>query len=812
VTIPLVNAFWQGASVVTVARDASGKRVRRAFPADHATFLRVADVTPETIRRIGEWPLVRTLRRDGDWWRIGWRDWVAAREATCRLSRPHPTLGGMETLFERMEIPTFEGDVHPVRRFLADHAVELQRPRCAFLDLETDSRVPFSRKEQARILSWAVVAAEDGDWWGGVLEEDTDRAEHDLLVELWSILDTFDQVAAWNGDRFDFEVLRARTAARGVVAHAPTLLWLDHLSLFRRMNTAAESGDEKQSFALGRVATSVLGETKDDLDGSRTWEYWAAGGAERERLFAYNLRDADLLRLIDRRTGYLDLLWEICRACTTLPDSRGLDGTNYVEGYLMRVGAARGVRWPTRWRGGLDADRDQFEGAYVLEPTRKGILTGVHVADFAGMYPSIIETWNMSPETYREDVVLHDSGFLPSYMLHVPKRNAPIPDGCCAVPQAAVFNVQPPGLLAQAVTDLKGLRKAWTAKKAAATPGTAAWVEADRRATAYKVATNTFYGVIGAPMSRFFVREVAAAVTAAGRWLIRAVITAATDLGWEVVYCDTDSVFVVGPTAARFQEFVAWCNDDLFPRLVAGQRCPRNEIRLAYEKEFARLVLLRKKRYAGRFAHYKGTAATAESKPEVKGLEYKRGDSVRAARDLQLEVVTRILGGDDDVAGYRALIVGWRDRVLGGGLPVEDFAVSKSLSREVEEYRTRLKKDGTATAVPAHVAVAAELGRRGRDVGAGTRVEYVVTDGAATPQKAIPREDYTPGCEDRFYVWEALVWPPTLRVLEVAFPAGRWDEFSSVRPPKQRAVKAAAPASLRPTKGRGGVPGQGALF
>jgi DNA polymerase elongation subunit (family B) len=90
-------------------------------------------------------------------------------------------------------------------------------PRLAVLDIETDSRVAprLAAEGNARILCWAVVGA-DGRKRVGVLEENTDVAERQLLQRLFAVLEEYDQVAAWNGDAFDFPAIRERAKRRQV--------------------------------------------------------------------------------------------------------------------------------------------------------------------------------------------------------------------------------------------------------------------------------------------------------------------------------------------------------------------------------------------------------------------------------------------------------------------------------------------------------------------------------------------------------------------------------------------------------------------
>ncbi len=781
----IVSAYFDGSSVVAISRDAAGIRRKARFPVRNCAYLAIADLDDVKTRngidladRLCKWYAVKGVRKVGAYLEVEFRNQWDLREATYRLRNPHPTKGGYETIFDRLHIPTYEADVYPVRRWLTDHDVEIQRPRRVYLDLETDSDVPFSQKERARILSWSIID-DAGDYVGEVLEDDTDQSERALLAALWEELDAYDQIAAWNGDDFDFPVLRARTKHAGIQVAADGWLWLDHMLLFKKLNMqVSESGDEKQSVALGRVAAALFGEGKADLDASKTRAIWQSGEEGRAELLRYNLQDVDLMRRIEEKTGYCELLYAIGHACNTLPDSRGMQGTHYVEGYLLKRAAAAGIRFPSLWK---PRDVKTFDGAFVLEPTRKGILRNVHVADFSGMYPSIIQTWNISPDTYEEGCKADAAGNVSSAWAF--DKNWTRPADVCAVPGGACFRTGTVGLVPDAVTELKRLRKEWAVRKAQAVPGTDAAKDAERKSNAYKVAANTFYGVLGAPSSRFYHEAVASGVTAAGRWLISETIKAAEARGWAVIYADTDSIFVSDVSESEFGRFVDWLNAEHYPKLLKALGCVRNEIQIAYEKAFDRIILIRKKRYAGRFSHYKGTRAEADSKPEIKGLEFKRGDSTRLARDLQHRVVMMILDGCEDTDAVHRVIVEARDHVLTGDLPMRDFELSKSLSKPLEDYAQRTSSTGKAISRPTHVEIGALLKARGEPVREGSRISYVVTDGSASPMVAIPSCDYTPGVEDRHYLWENQVWPPTLRVLEAAFPEVKWSAmYSRTRP------------------------------
>ena len=793
-----VNAFWAGPHIVVLSRDEQGVLVRDVVPAEHVSFIRKSefDKHPELRGTIEQSTHVRGWRYEGSFIRISW----ATRDKCIQAAEKRGFFDSYkDTAGNHTPIEVFEADVDPVRRWITENPVSIARPRRCYLDLETDDRVPFSEMHKMKVLCWSVMshdADENGQYrvHSGVLREETIEAERELLRELFEVLREYDQPCAWNGERFDFKVLDYRLQAVGLAIENRRWLWCDQQLVFERFNmSSAESGEEKQKMSLGAVAAAVIGDEERKLvqlgkvGGPRTYAMWAAGGEERAKLVEYCIDDTQKQRKIEEKTGYLDLLYVVGEVTHTFPNTRGANPVNFVEGYLLKMGVERDYRFPT-WHEpevNENGEREKFRGAFVLEPTKTGILRDVHVADFSGMYPSIIISWNMSLDTMCPDVrLVEDSYSRPTYLRHLPLKTYPIPDGCCAAPDTdLVFKNEPQGILAAGVQQIVNLRAYWNDKKKEFPPGSPEWHDANRRSAAFKIVANSFYGVNGSVWSRLFNKRLAESVTQAGAWLIQETMKAGDARGIKTFYGDTDSTFSMGVSEAEFARFVAWCNAELYPKLLKERGCSRNLINIAFEKSFAILAMCGSKRYAGRYSHYK--RADASSKPEIKGLEIKRGDAVRLAWQLQQEVVNMLLDGVSEIEPYEQLVLRYRTRLLDEPIALADVMLSKGLSKSLREYVSKVKKDGTAGALPPHVVVAKELQKRGRDVGQGVRIEYFVKDASTEPITYASAEDWT-GDVDRYHAWEKLVYPPTMRVLQVCFKGVDWFRFERVRPAKQQ--------------------------
>lgn len=756
----LVSAWTEGNRTFLVQRDGPSGIKIRGVPARWDLFVLGLDERDRT--DLARDPRVRAITVEGHYTRIGCVNRWKRKELVEILERAARA--------KDRELEILESDVSPLRRLLSDVAsLEIDpNPRLVYLDLEVDSRQTFDdmKAGRARILTWAI-SGEAGHGESGCLEADTNLSEKNLLESLFLALGRFDCVLAWNGDGFDFPVLQNRAEELGVRLNGREIpwhrwTWLDHLLVFKKYNMHSDGGGEqKSSFALGHVAGYLLGEGKIDFDASKTWEAWAAGGESRAALLAYNEKDTELLPRIEEQTGFLALHLAVCHICRVFPDTRSLNATAQGDGFLLRLGTEYGYRWPTRKYFDEDSMPAPFKGAFVMEPTRLGAIDDVHVADFAGLYPSIMRTFNMSPDTKLRD----------------PKGAATL----CQLPNRETwFRTDRDGMFKIALDRLVAKRGEYTAAMKAETPGTDRHARFKRLSGAFKIVANSFYGITGSPWSRFFDVEIAEGVTQTGRWLLENVIEESKAAGLDPFYGDTDSVFVAGDRDA-FQVVVDRLNSEWSARLEPWGIVGDHSIDLDFEKTFRRLIMITAKRYVGALSWYKGKAALPDAKPEVKGLEFKRGDTIRIARRFQVTAIRRLLEVKlPTPADMRGLVEEWREKVLEGELEIADVILSQSLSKRIDEY--------VAATPPAHVRVAKILRERGEPMAEGSRVAYLIAPSKDGKMNPVPAGD--PGAFeniDRIYYWEKRIYPAVERVLEKVYSEETWAESRAYR--KQRKLE-----------------------
>lgn len=747
--VRLINSWVERGRIKASYRRKNGElEIRDLGEAEYAGFIRAGETLQD--RNIIEW------RPDfPGWQKLIWRDWET-RNAACDQN---PSL-------------IFEGDVSPPRRFITDRNCIIEPPRRAYLDIETDSRVPFSRaiEGDTRLLSWALVDQE-GNKYSDILQDDHDQAEAELWALLWTFMGQYDQISAWNGDRFDFEVMKQRCMRLGKQhrvlepywEHRQRLLFVDQMLCFKRHHMAAESGDEKTSLRLDDVCEALIGEGKKDFDASKTWEAWEEIPDE---LLEYNMQDTVLLPKLEAKTGYLDLQQTIGEATLTPVNTHTLKPMPWIDAYLLKMAHRRKTHLVSKLHG--DGLHEEVEGAIVMAPTKLGIHRNVHVCDYKSLYPTIMRSWNLGPET----------------------KLGKEPDGAsslqCMSPSGVYFRTDEKSMMAEFEEDMMGLRDKWKKEKKKHAPGTAAWRDADRFSKAYKIACNSGFGVSGNPYFRLYDPQITEAIIQGARLMLTTASEEAKKQGKETIYGDTDSLFIVGGTKEEFKAFVDHCNKAVFPPLLESLGCRKEHccVELDYEKQFSMVVFPQgtkgvpsAKRYFGRYVHSGGQESkypgpgeafdpNVHSLPEIRGLEYMRTDVTKATRRLQREAIEMILTGSSS-EDMEEWVKSKRGLFFDNSVALEDIVLSKGISRDLTLY----KVDSP------HVRLAKAMADAGEDVGEGTRISYVVEDARVSPSKVIPADDFDGTNLDKVFYWSRQLYPATMRVLAGAYPDRPWHRW-----------------------------------
>jgi DNA polymerase I len=185
----------------------------------------------------------------------------------------------------------------------------------------------------------------------------------------------------------------------------------------------------------------------------------------------------------------------------------------------------------------------KYKGAIVVEPV-PGVHFNVSVMDFPSLYPSIIKVWNL--------------GYQSILCPHSECRSNLIPDTphwVCTKKRA---------LESLLIGSLRDLRVRWYKTKSKdkdLSTELRGWYNIIQGAL--KVILNASYGVFGADSFDLYCPPVAEATAAIARHSLTQILKKAEELNIQVLYGDTDSIFLKNPSKKQIEDLAQSTEHDL---------------------------------------------------------------------------------------------------------------------------------------------------------------------------------------------------------------------------------------------------------
>ncbi|OCK80764.1 DNA polymeras-like protein zeta catalytic subunit [Lepidopterella palustris CBS 459.81] len=196
----------------------------------------------------------------------------------------------------------------------------------------------------------------------------------------------------------------------------------------------------------------------------------------------------------------------------------------------------------------------------------------------------------------------------------------------------------------------------------------------NNRQLALKLIANVTYGYTSASFSgRMPCSEIADSIVQTGRETLEkaiALIHANERWGAEVVYGDTDSLFVYLKGRTRDQAFTI--GEEIAAAVTAANPRP---IKLKFEKVYHPCVLLAKKRYVG--FKYESRSQT-EPEFDAKGIETVRRDGTPAEQKIE-EKALKILFRTADLSEVKRYFQSQCAKIMAGQISIQDFLFAKEV-------------------------------------------------------------------------------------------------------------------------------------
>ncbi len=495
-----------------------------------------------------------------------------------------------------------------------------------------------------------------------------------------------DIIYTYNGDTFDFPYIYGR-AKKLNISHPI----IDEMKIDKRgMNdTSKISGMvhidlyplsrkllSLNKYTLENVYLNFLGKQKSKLQLDEMNKYWEEETQEGLLTIAlYNKEDSIAAKEIGASIGPLEV--ELSRIVgQNIYDISRMASSNMVEYLLIKRAFEEKTIVPNKPKGSEYLERSSYtyEGGFVLDP-KKGLHEHMAVFDFRSLYPSIIIAHNIDPNT--------------------------IDCECCVnvSPEGTNFCLNKKGFIPEILKELierrikiKKKLKESLDKKEKTIYNSQQW--------ALKILANSFYGYMGYPRSRWYSKEAASSITSWGRDYIHKAIKIAEDMGLNVLYGDTDSLFLGlgSEDIEKSKEFRDKVNSTL-PGFME----------LDFQGYYRRGFFVSKKRYA---------IIDKENNISTKGLEVVRRDWAEIAKKTQEAVLKTILEGKGPEKAAEIVRKITKD-LIEGKTPLDSLIIYTQLTMPISKYKQ----------IGPHVVVAKHMKEKGEDIKAGSMISFIVKSG-----------------------------------------------------------------------------------
>lgn len=556
-----------------------------------------------------------------------------------------------------------------------------------------------------------------------------------------------DFICSYNGDGFDFPRLKERcdefniklklgrdeeaikVVRRGRISSARSKGRV-HIDLFVFIDHILSASLKSEVLTLDEVAQELLGFGKKEMKYKEMIEIWSKK-EQLNRLAEYSMWDSELtLKLAEY---ILPQIFAISKITGLIPfDACRNTYSQLVEAFLMKRAFADNILIPNSPKQEELQKRrlaPAYKGAIVIEP-KKGIHSDILVFDFRSLYPTIICTHNISPETFNcKHRECKEKNSVPETKWH--------------------FCIKEKGFIPKHLEDLIIKRKKIKELMKKIKHESSEYKKLDNMQYALKILSNAMYGYFGFFGSRWYRRECGSAAAAFGRYYITQVIEMARKEGFEVIYADTDSCFAKlkegkkEELIKRAQEFVEKINKKL-PGIIELEFRDLYEGGIFVAREKGEVGA--KKRYA--LVDYQGNL-------EVRGFETVRRDWCQLAKDIQRKVLVIVLK-EKNPAKAIELVRDTIKRIKEGKVSLDELTIYEQITRPLSQYEQ----------IGPHVRAAKKALAKGLPIGEGSIIGFVITKGSgnisdrAEPVEFVKQNQYDPD----YYIYHQIL-PASMRVL-----------------------------------------------
>lgn len=581
----------------------------------------------------------------------------------------------------------------------AEVKYDFSRIRIAYFDAETNTEHGFPDIDTASEVINTITV--NHTTFSILNYTDTDRTQIDLRLFdteekmlkaflLWWSTQKFDIITGWNVNGFDMPYLHNRIAKIltedewlallspwGKVSTRLThdlygndftevtitgIAILDYMELYKKFMLT-----KHESYSLDFICDVELGENKLENPYPTFKEFYE----KQVNLFiSYNRRDVTLVIDLEKKLKLLELIVSVAYIAKVNYETIFSPVATW-EAIIYNKLKSRKIATPLRGGG---KKIGKAEGAYVEEPIVGKRYKWVMSIDATSLYPSIMQAWNISPETY---LGVRD-GVNVEVLMHNLLDTSDIESTIAA--NGAMYHKDHEGIFGELIGEFMVMRKiakknmlSSEQKKEAGDETLNSYISAQNNIQiVVKTLMNSFYGATSNQYFTYFNIETARAITLTGQLIIKTVkrdldiqlnkLFGTTDYKY-VIYLDTDSVYfnlepyveqyLKGKSKEQIIEAMSKFCDDAVTPIVDNITSKLQDKLNVYSKNisFKQEVTASsgfwrtKKNYALKVHRSEGIEYK-EPKIKIVGMEAVRSSTPKLIRDQLKNIVKIILSHD----------------------------------------------------------------------------------------------------------------------------------------------------------------------
>lgn len=582
------------------------------------------------------------------------------------------------------------------------------------------------------------------------------KDEKELLLEFIKTLkDSNTQfLITYNGDNFDLpyikkraKILKISSELDEVLSYLPHTLsnntvcytkGIQHIDAYKIVSYLDHIGAiNLNHLTLNDVYKFLFNKSKIDLPYKDMQKYYD-NTKLLHQFIEYNLVDS--IAAYEIANNFLEQFIQLSQMCAKpLQDTIRSSSSNLVESLLMKESVLNNKIIPNKPKEDVSRIREtqSYEGGYVKEPT-PGLHENICVLDFQSFHPSIIITFNISPESLNKSNCKKEE--------HIFETDKFCQDVSATIP-AVLSNILEKRVLTK--DQMKKHPK-----------DSIEYKNLYAQQWSLKILLNSMYGYLAYSRARWYCYECARSTLKYTHKYIHFVINEAEKYNMKTIYSDTDSAFLIYKNKENIFKVLDYINKAL-----------PGKIHLSLDNFYKRGIFVEKKQNDG--AAKKRYALIEENgNVKITGFETVRRDWSNIAKNTQKEVLETILKtGDINKAAeiVKKTIKDLKER----NVKPEDLIIMNKIRKDIEGY----------SATGPHVAAALKARTQGYTFEGGELIEYIITStGKTISDKAQLAELVKEGDYDIDYYINNQVLPSVITIFNVF----NYDENKLLSEPSQK--------------------------